>query len=106
MTAAEKRAERGYWLLLKAAKQIHDYRYEAVKLRLGERLWYTPDWLVVGPSGELRMVEQMGRPERDTLTRIKAAAELYPWFEFAILWQRGKGWEYQTIGGNDEAKEN
>ena len=74
---------------LKAAGYVQDYRYEAIKLRIGgegERCWYTPDFLVVRSTGAIEIHEVKGPFERED-ARVKrlAAARIYPEFRFFLV---------------------
>ena len=78
------------------------WRFEPMKLRLGSRLTYAPDFLVVDASGLLYLDEVKtrwtdGREgwREDSRVKWKAAAELYPEFVFrAAVWGREeKRWQ-------------
>ena len=64
------------------AGEILDYRFEAMKFMLGNRCWYTPDFLVITPTHvELHEVKG-GFYRDDARVKFKAAAEKYPRFSW------------------------
>ena len=78
----------------KAIGEIHSYRFESLKLRLADKTFYTPDFLVMLPSGELEFHEVKGFWEDDARVKIKVAAEQYPEFGFiAVMWDKRSGWK-------------
>lgn len=65
--------------------------FGAVKLRLADRTWYTPDFLVLYPDGRLRFVEIKGFMRDDAAVKFKVARETFRWAEWSMLrWQGGK----------------
>lgn len=104
----------------KQAGLIDSYRFEPLKLRLADRTYYTPDFLViVSATQHLRFVEVKGRPgsgpggwEDDARVKIKVAAETYTEFEFfGASWltpkNGGPGWKEECFsrvlkGSKDE----
>ena len=94
--ACELEAER------KAGSVAH-YRFEAIKLRLADSTFYTPDYFVVLASGRVRVDEVKGGFIRDdAAVKVKVAAEQYPEFEFRIVQKQtkrqGGGWKIKPIG--------
>lgn len=82
-------------------QQLHDgnilwYRFEAVKLKLAENTFYTPDFLVMHSTGTLAFHEVKGFWQDDARVKIKVAAELFP-FAFIAVKKRpkrvGGGWD-------------
>lgn len=91
--------ERAYSLLLsrrQAAGEIREFKFEAVKLILGNRCSYTPDFMVVGPDGTLEFHEVKGFWRDDARVKIKTAADKFP-FVFIAAKQTKTGWEIETI---------
>lgn len=75
--------ERRYEEILKArmyAGEILWYRFEALRLRIGEdNAWYCPDFLVMTKDLTLEIHEIKGAFVREaSIVRLKAAATLYP----------------------------
>lgn len=83
--------------------EIADYRYEAVTLTLapaqGEAKSdrYTPDFMVIRPSGLIEFHEVKGHWRDDARTKIKVAADKYPMFVFVAC--RGKKRPKRDGGG-------
>jgi hypothetical protein len=84
------------------------YRYEPVKLRLADKTFYTPDFLVVAVDMtlELHEVKHARAGQRtyytdDSRVKIKVAAEQYPMFQFVGATKRarkdGGGWDREEF---------
>lgn len=94
--------EAAYSLQLRArqiAGEVLWFKYEAVKLRLAEKTFYTPDFAVMLDNGELEMHECKGWMEEDANVKIKVAASMYP-FRFIRCMHRNKaeGWTFYEYG--------
>ncbi len=62
------------------------YAFEAIKLRLADRTFYTPDFAVVFCDGEcLEFHEVKGHWEDDARVKIKVAAQQFPHFRFIAI---------------------
>ena len=70
-------------------KNVHDYEYEAVTLRLAKGSRYTPDFMVIKADGLVEFHETKGFWREAARVRIKVAADRFPWFRFVAI-QRGK----------------
>jgi hypothetical protein len=90
--------------LLKVTSEIVDWKFGAMKFRLGDGAhptkrppFYTPDFLVVY-SDHFELHEIKGGFFREAAkVRIKTAAELYPWFVWKVVrWVNG-GWEMEEM---------
>jgi hypothetical protein len=82
---------------LQFARDIVDYKYEAVKSRLADRTFYTPDFLVVYPD-HFEFHEVKGFAMDDAMVKIKVAARLYPWFRFVLVrYDRRHGWTKKEV---------
>lgn len=78
---------------LKLAGEVASYQFQAIKLRLADRTWYTPDFNVVRPDGALWMVEvKGGHWEDDARVKIKVAAEQHPYTFVAVQLVGKSGW--------------
>lgn len=85
-------------LARKMAGEIHDYKFEPVKLRLADSTYYTPDFLVVMADGEIWLHEVKGFWRDDARVKFKTAAEAFPWFGFCAITSGGKkGWHYEIL---------
>ena len=84
---------------LKHSGAILWWAFDAVKLRLAEKTFYTPDFLVMTRDLEIEVHEvkgsSKGKPfvEDDAAVKIKVAANLYP-FRFIMTWfVKSEGWQ-------------
>lgn len=79
--------------LLKHAGEIEWFKFEAMKFRLADKTFYTPDFIVLLRDGFLEAHEVKGHWEDDARVKIKVAASIYPLKFIAITkekteWQR------------------
>lgn len=79
--------------LRRRAGDIADWKFEAVKLRLANKTFYTPDFMVMGNEGYIDLVEVKGFWRDDARVKIKVAARLYPIFRFVAVYKR-KGMQF------------
>lgn len=102
-TGAMNKSEQAYAAHL-AAKQaaglIQWFEFEAVKLRLADNTFYTPDFAVMAADGVMELHETKGFWEDDARVKIKVAASLFP-FRFKAFKARSKknggGWEVENF---------
>ncbi len=98
-----ERAYADYLERLRLAGMILRWAFEPMKLRLADRTFYEPDFLVQHTDDALELHEVKGRWEDDARVKIKVAARLHPWFEFRAVKKRpqrdGGGWEVETFNG-------
>lgn len=73
--------------------EIRDYKFESVKVRIGEGCWYCPDFVVQLPSGEIIFKEVKGFLRDDARVKFLAAKEQHQWAEWE-MWRKDKksGW--------------
>lgn len=97
------KTEAAYGLTLegrKAAGELLWYAFEAVKLRLADATFYTPDFVVMASDGVLEMHEVKGFWRDDARVKIKVAAERFP-FRFcavqALPKRQGGGWKVEEF---------
>ena len=77
-------------VLLQRAGEIRSFRFEAIKFRLADRTFYTPDFMVV-TADEIQFHEIKGYlPEDDANVKIKVVAEMYPEFQFQMVFAEVK----------------
>lgn len=76
---------------LKLAGEIADYRFECIKLRLADKTFYTPDFMVLMPDFSFEMHEVKGFWEDDARVKIKVAAAQFP-FKFVAVKKTKNGW--------------
>lgn len=82
--------------LLLRAGEIRSYRFEALKLRLADKTFYTPDFYVV-TENEIQLHEVKGFWEDDARVKIKVAAFEYPEFQFIAVRKIKKEWEFEKF---------
>ena len=86
--------------LRKRALEIVWYGFEAVKYKLADNTFYTPDFLVMTAEGFIEAHEVKGFWEDDARVKIKVAAELFPVRFVAVrpvAKKRGGGWTTEEI---------
>jgi hypothetical protein len=83
-------------LLSQKSGGIEWFSFEAIKLKLADKTFYTPDFFVMRPNGELECHEVKGFWEDDARVKIKCAAEKFPFQFFAITLKRGE-WQVEQI---------
>jgi hypothetical protein len=71
--------------------EIVYWREESVSLRLAQRTWYRPDFLVVMAGGSVELHEVKGHWEDDARVKWKVAAEAFPFFLFRAVRRSGRG---------------
>lgn len=81
---------------LKKDGAIADYRFEAVKLRLADKTFYTPDFMVLMPDFSFEMHEVKGFWEDDARVKIKVAATQFP-FKFVAAKKTKNGWDREVF---------
>lgn len=80
-----------------ARGEIAEWRYESTKLRLADGAWYTPDFRVVLPNGEVEFHETKGFMREAAQVRLRVAAELHP-FRFLLVTRQGGEWATKLVG--------
>lgn len=68
--------------LLKTGGDILCWKFEAVKLRLADKTWYTPDFMVIRKTGRVEMHEVKGFWRDDARVKFKVAQETFQEFWF------------------------
>ncbi len=82
---------------LRLTGQIEGYVFEAVKLKLASRTFYTPDFLVIAKGGFVELHEVKGHWEDDARVKIKVAARQFPWFSFVAITKKKGEWCYEDF---------
>lgn len=71
-----------------------------MKFRLADNTFYTPDFAVMMPDGQIEIHEVKGYWQDDARAKIKIAADMYP-FKFIALKVRpkkdGGGWSVEEF---------
>jgi len=80
---------------------IVDWAFESHKLRLADKTYYTPDFMVITKDREMEFHEVKGFWRDDARVKIKVAAESYPMYRFkAVQMKRkkdGGGWKVEEF---------
>lgn len=77
--------------------------FGSIKLRLADRTWYTPDFVVWMANGADCIFEVKGSwkapHQEDSRVKLKVAADLYPQFQFfaAVPNKETGGWDIEEI---------
>ena len=99
-TGTMNRLEKAYADHLKMDNTVLWFKFEALKLRLADNTFYSPDFAVLSASGELEAHEVKGFWQDDARVKIKVAADIYP-FKFVAVKARAKkhggGWEIEEF---------
>jgi hypothetical protein len=99
MNKTEKQYD-GHLAQLKYAGKILWHEFEAIKLRLADNTFYTPDFAVMAADGVIELHEVKGFWTDDARVKIKVAADKFP-FRFMAMKPRtlkaGGGWEVEEF---------
>jgi len=89
----------GYLEAQRKTGKIALWKFEAMKLRLADGTFYTPDFFIMQWSGAVGFHETKGFWRDDARAKIKMAAELFPWFFFvAVAWDsKAKLWKFESF---------
>jgi len=82
----------------KELKLVDNWKYEAAKLRLAYKTFYTPDFMVQLTNGQIEFHETKGFLRDDAAAKIKVAASIFPMFRFKLVYGEEKGWKIIDIG--------
>lgn len=91
--------ERQYAEHLEMRKQIGHvlwYAFDALKFRLAEKTFYTPDFLVMMADEALEVHEVKGFWEDDARVKIKVAADKFP-MKFLAVRKEKKEWVFEEF---------
>ena len=75
---------------------IEKYWFESFKIRLADKTWFTPDFLVLTADGFLEFHETKGFMFEDANVKLKVAAESWP-FKFILVKKLKGQWEFKEI---------
>lgn len=85
------------------AREIRSWKFEAVRLRLADGAWFTPDFTVWNLN-RIEFHEVKGFWREAARVRIKVAAELYPEFMFVAVTKKSGEWVYERFYSRTERK--
>lgn len=66
--------------------------FDAIKLRIGDNCFYTPDFLVQLRDGTMELHEVKGFMEDDARVKISSIAEKYPFTVYLCRYESKTGW--------------
>ncbi|MBC9904777.1 DUF1064 domain-containing protein [Achromobacter xylosoxidans] len=85
---------------LQAVGGILWHKFEGMKFRLADNTFYTPDFMVMKPDGQLEAHEVKGYWQDDAKVKIKVASDMYP-VRFVAIKARAKkdggGWAVEEF---------
>lgn len=81
---------------LKMMGDVLWFKFDCINLRLADKTFYKPDFLVMFTDGRLEIHEVKGHWEDDAKVKIKVAASIFPFIFKAVYWQKGC-WVYQDF---------
>jgi hypothetical protein len=84
----------------RTAGEVVWFKFEGIKLRLGDNTFFTPDFFVMLADGALEAHEVKGFWQDDARAKIKIAADLYPIRFLAIrakAKREGGGWSMEEF---------
>ncbi len=80
--------------MLTLSGDILNYYFEAVKLRLADRTWYIPDFMVITRQG-IEFHEIKGFWRDDAKVKFKVAKEMHRWAQFKVVKRIHNAWVVQ-----------
>lgn len=83
--------------LLMLAGEVLSYEFEPLKLRLADKTFYTPDFMVVRKGGLIELHEVKGFWEDDARVKIKVAAKQHWMFTFVGVMRHGANWSLEAF---------
>lgn len=92
------KTEAAFFAHLKAMMPEHSHHAQALTLRIGNGVRYTPDFASFATTGEIVAHEVKGFMRDDAAVKLKVAASLYPQIRFRLVSKaKGGTWEMQEI---------
>lgn len=91
--------EKRYALCLEARQQLKEiqwFAFDAIKFRLAEKTFYTPDFLVMLDDGTIEVHEVKGFWEDDARVKIKVAADKFPFQFIGVTLKKGT-WQFERF---------
>ncbi len=77
--------------------QILWWEFEAMKFKLADKTYYTPDFIVMDSNLEISIREVKGHWEDDARVKIKCAAAKFPIFRFMAIKNNRGLWEVEEF---------
>lgn len=84
--------------MLRLGHLVQWWAYQPLKfkLKLADKTYYTPDFMVLNAEGELEIHEVKGFMEDDASVKLKVAAETFPFAFRLVKWVKGQ-WEVKVV---------
>jgi len=102
-TGERNKTEAEYEAYLEGRKLTGDvlwHKFEGIKLRLADNMFYNPDFAVMNKDCQIEIHEVKGFWQDDAKAKIKMASELYP-FKFIAVYKKpkkeGGGWKFEDF---------
>lgn len=77
---------------------VSEYYFEEFKIRLANRTWYTPDFLVVLADGTVQWHEVKGFMEDDAAVKLKVTSRLFWRFPVILVKAGPRGaWSFTEV---------
>lgn len=91
------KTEAAWAIRLESDADVAAWWFGAVKFRLADRSWYTPDFVVQVQDGRFIVYETKGPYIReDAMVKFRGARERYPHFDWQ-MWQRDGDWKWSRV---------
>lgn len=81
---------------LKNNPEIVWYSFEGMKFKIGDKCFYTPDFMALTQYQSLIAYEVKGYWMDDARVKIKAAADKFPVRFIGVQWKKKK-WEFESF---------
>lgn len=78
--------------------EILSWEFESLKFRLGEKCFYTPDFLVIEPDCLILTEIKGGFIREDAIAKFKSAVSMFPYFRWIFAQYKRKKWEIIVYG--------
>lgn len=92
--------ENDYLKPLLVSGDIQGYDFEAIKLRLGPKTYYTPDFVAYPADGPITFYETKGFMRDDAAVKLKAAYERHYGFKFVLVTKEKGKFRFREVGSN------
>ena len=86
-----------YLDMLRVRREIISWSYESIKLLLGTRATYTPDFLLETTEQLIEIHEIKGRMYAAGMAKLRIAARQFPQFRFLLVRKVNGMWDYEEI---------
>jgi hypothetical protein len=87
--------ERDYLDVLNMRHGAENVFAQAVRVRLGNGLWFKPDFFI--PSESLFIETKGPKSFRGGFENLKAAASVHKWAKFRLVWRVSGQWKFQEV---------